>query len=572
MYNKRSKIVSSSKRMMKMNKGYPFPLGVSEKDGYINFSMAVPGGQECILKLYRKDKEQPEMEILLPEEDAIGEVRAVAFPKSQVKGLEYHYIIGNQICVDPYAKSVVEQDGVHIRGRVSIDKYDWEGDRPLEIPCHEVVAYSIHVRGFTKHGSSKVKKKGTFQGVVEKIPYLKELGINQIQCMPVYSFEESKYYKNYWGYGEAFCFAVKNSYAAGRSAEKELKDMVKACHKAGIEVVLYLPFTQNTPKPLISECLRYYTMEYHIDGFIVDPFVAPMDSIYSDYYLKKTKILQNRDDFQYVMRRFLRGDEGFVEGVIEWLKKQTQESGSCNYMTRHTGFTLADLVSYNEKHNEGNGERGQDGPNDNFSWNCGKEGQTRKQDILALRRRQVRNAFFLLLSAQGIPCILAGDEFGNSQGGNNNVYCQDNEIAWLNWNGLQKDRTLFGYVKGLIELRKSLPFLHAEKRFAGTDLKNCGVPDISYHGDNAWVAPVHSKSRKLGVYYHNAEGSISDCLIAYNMDEEKLGFALPKLPKDKKWYRIFTTAEETFQLEERLERNQKLTKVDGRTIAMFVGR
>lgn len=555
-----------------MKKGYPFPLGVSEKEGYINFSVAVPSGQVCVLKLYKKDMEQPEIEITLPEKDAIGEVRFIAFPRSQVKGLEYHYVIGDKVCVDPYAKSVVEQDNVHVRGRVWIDKYDWEGDRPLEIPYHEVVAYNLHVRGFTKHSSSKVKKRGTFQGIVEKIPYFKELGINQIQCMPVYSFEESSYYKNYWGYGEAFCFSVKNAYAAGKSAEKELKDMVKACHKAGIEVVLYLPFTQDTPKPLISECLRYYKMEYHVDGFVLDPFVAPMDSIFSDSYLKKTKILQYRDDFQYVMRRFLRGDEGFVEGVIEWLKKPTKESGSCNYVTRHTGFTLADLVSYNEKHNEDNGEQGHDGPDDNYSWNCGKEGPTRKQDILALRRRQVRNAFFLLLSAQGTPCILAGDEFGNSQGGNNNVYCQDNATAWLNWNDLKKNKELFDYVKGLIALRKRYSFLHAETTYTGTDIEKCGVPDISYHGDNAWVAPVHSKSKKLGVYYHNEREDVSDCLIAYNMDDKQLGFALPLLPKGKQWYRVFTTAQEVFKEKEVLEQNQRLTEVEGRTIAMFVGR
>lgn len=555
-----------------MKKGYPFPLGVSEKECDINFSVAVPSGQECILKLYKKGKQDPELEFVLSEEGAIGEVRFLALPKTQVKSMEYHYVIDGKICVDPYAKSVIEVDGVHTRGRISLEKYDWEGDKPLEIPYHKVVSYNLHVRGFTKHSSSKVKKKGTFQGVVEKLPYLKELGINQIQCMPVYSYEESRYYKNYWGYGEAFCFAVKNSYAAGKSAEKELKDMVKACHREGIEVILYLPFTDNTPKPLILECLRYYAMEYHVDGFVLNPYVAPMESIYTDSYLKRTKILQNRDDFQTIMRRFLRGDEGVVEGVIEWMKKSTKESGSCNYITRHTGFTLADLVSYSEKHNEDNGERNEDGPSENYSWNCGKEGPTNEEDICVLRRRQVRNAFFLLMMAQGTPCILAGDEFGNTQDGNNNVYCQDNEVGWLGWGELQNNHTLFEYVKGLVGLRKSMPFLHTNDDFFNQDVKDGGVPSISYHGDNAWVAPTHSKSKKLGIYYHNAEGDVTDCLIAYNMDEKEVGFAFPKLPKEKKWYRVFTTANETFQMEDEVETNQKLTKLGSRTIAMFIGR
>lgn len=557
---------------MKERKGYPLPLGVSEKEGYINFSMAVESGKECVLKLYKKDVEEPEMEIVLPETDAVGEVRFATLPKSKVKGMEYSYEIAGNVYVDPYAKSVVEKDDVHVRGRVMLDEYDWEEDKLLELPYHEVIAYSLHVRGFTKHKSSKVKKKGTFQGVIEKIPYLQELGINQIQCMPVYSFEEAKKYKNYWGYGDAFCFAVKSAYAAGKNAERELKDMVKACHKAGIEVVLNLPFAQKTPKQLIVECLRYYVMEYHVDGFIVNPFTAPMDSISSDPILKKTKVLQNKDDFQYVMRRFLKGDEGTIDGVMWWLKQQTSMSGSCNYLTNHTGFTLADLVSYDEKHNEENGENNHDGPDYNCSWNCGVEGPTRKKAIMELRKRQVRNAFFLLLSAQGTPCILAGDEFGNTQKGNNNVYCQDNEISWLNWRGLEKEKELFAYVKALIALRKKYTILHLEKPLLGVDQTSCGVPDVSYHGGSAWQAPVGTQSRQLGVYYHNAKEEVSDCFIAYNMYSDAHSFALPTLPKGKKWYRIFTTADAVGVRKESVEKNQKETTVDGRTIVMFVGR
>lgn len=555
-----------------MRKGYPFPLGVSEKDGYINFAMAVPNGKKCVLKLYKNNQEQSELEVELPEEDAVGEVRCVALPKSQVKGLEYLYMIDGETCVDPYAKSVVEQDGVVARARIFLERYDWEGDKPLEIPSHEVIAYSLHVRGFTKHSSSQVRKKGTFQGVIEKIPYLNSLGINQIQCMPVYSFEESKYYKNYWGYGNAFCFAIKKNYAAGKSAEKELKDMVKACHKAGIEVVLHLPFYHEMPKPLMLECLRYYAMEYHVDGFVVDPFVAPMDSILTDSYLKRTKIIKHRDDFQTIMRRFLKGDEGMVEGVIEWLNKPMGESLSCNYITRHTGFTLADLVAYEKKRNEANGEFNQDGPEENHSWNCGKEGPTKKTEILALRRKQTRNALALMMLAQGTPCILAGDEFGNTQGGNNNVYCQDNETAWLNWNQWKKDHTLHDYVKGLIELRKNYLFLTKGKKYTGRDSDNCGVPDISYHGDNAWVPPIHNKSRKLGVYYHNEKEAIEDCLIAYNMDEKEQNFALPNIKGGKKWCRVFSTEQEVFEIREELEQNQKQVTLKERTIAMFIGR
>lgn len=557
---------------MKRIKGYPLPFGVSEKDGITNFSVAVESGKKCILKLYRKGAENPVFETELSEKDAVGEVRFIAFPKEKVKGLEYNYEIDGEVYVDPYVKSVVEKEGALVRGKITEQSYDWEDDKPLEIPYHEVIAYSLHVRGFTKHASSKVKKKGTFQGVIEKIPYLKELGINQIQCMPVYSFFEAKKYKNYWGYGPAFCFAVKDSYAGTKSADHELKDMVKACHKEGIEVVLNLPFTAKTPKHMIEECLRYYVMEYHVDGFIVNPFNVPMENLLTDPILKRTKLLHNKDDFQCIMRRFLKGDEAMVEGVMWWMKQRTEETGSCNYITNHTGFTMMDLVSYDSKHNEDNGEHNQDGPECNYSWNCGVEGPTRKRTIMELRKRQIRNAFFLLMSSQGTPCILAGDEFGNTQKGNNNVYCQDNEISWLNWKNLEKDKEIFEYVKALIQLRRKYPFFHSEKPLLGVDSTSCGVPDISFHGESAWQSPVNRESRQLGVYYHSEENEIIDCYIAYNMYWFERKFALPKLAKGKKWYRILSTADAVLTEYDLLEEEPRETIVDGRTIVMFIGR
>lgn len=557
---------------MKERRGYPLPLGVSEREEYLNFSVAVPSGKDCILKLYKRGKKESTAEFSLSETDGIGEVRCISLPKSSVKDMEYVYEIDGKPQVDMYAKSVVEKDGNHVRGRILSEKYDWEEDKPLQIPYHEVVAYGLHIKGFTNRSSSKVKQKGTFQGVAEKIPYLKELGINQIQCMPVYSFKENSAYKNYWGYGDAFCFAVKNSYAVGDHAESELKDMIKAFHKAEIEVVLNLPFIQETPKQLIVECLRYYVMEYHVDGFVLNPYVAPMDNLLSDPILKTTKLLTYNDEFQNVMRRFIKSDEGLIEEVMWKLKQQTQEIGSCNYITNHIGFTLRDLVSYGVKHNEANGEDNNDGPNYNHSWNCGEEGPSRKRMVNDLRKKLVRNAFFLLLSAQGTPCILAGDEFGNSQKGNNNVYCQDNEIAWLDWNDLKKNQELFQYVKDLIVLRKEFPCLHPDKELKGLQETRYGVPQISYHGEEAWKAPSRVDSRQLGVYYHWEKEDTVDCFIAYNMHWEKKKFALPTLQNGKKWYQIFTTEESVVKKEEIQLENQREVCITGRTIVMFVGK
>ncbi len=554
---------------MKKLRGNPLPLGISERDGIVNFSVAVEAGTRATLCLYGHGEESPRLRAKLPESEAIGEVRFLALPKEQVEGFEYNYEIDGELVLDPYARGAMETSSGP-RGKICFDAYDWEGDKPLDLPYHEVIAYSIHVRGFTKHDSSGVYGKGTFQGMIEKIPYLKDLGINQVQCMPIYAFEDNPRYQNYWGYGPAFCFTVKGVYAADPHAEKELKDMVKAYHKSGIEVVLHLPFTEEMPKQLILDCLRFYVMEYHIDGFVLNPFVAPMECILSDPILGRAKILKHLDDFQNTMRQFLRGDTGMVPGVMWWLRRTTPESGSCNYMTRHTGFTLADLVSYSEKHNEQNGEQNQDGPDENYSWNCGVEGPTHRKTIVALRKRQMRNAMFLMLSAQGTPCLLAGDEFGNTQSGNNNVYCQDNELAWLDWRDLEREKTFFQYVKGLIALRKAYPILHQPIGLAGYDRTGTGVPDISYHGSCAWKVSERKTNKQLGVYYHGEENT--DCYVAYNMHSKEQSFAIPTLPKEKKWYQVFSTADEEVTLKERLVDCQKEIMIEGRTIVMFVGR
>lgn len=555
---------------MREKKGSPLPLGVTEYEDCVNFSIAADRKSSCYLLIYEKGTETPKQRIKLSESDAVGEVRFAVLSKEIVKNCEYDYEIDEIKCVDPYVKWVVKRKDGSLRGRVLTEAYDWEGDKPLDLPYDEVIAYSMHIRGFTKHFSSRVKNKGTFLGVIEKIPYLQELGINQIQCMPVYHFKEQKKYVNYWGYGDAFCFAPQSGYAAGDNPVNELKDMVKACHKAGIEVVLNLPFSEEISPQMIEECLRYYVMEYHVDGFLLNPFVAPMQGILADPILKRTKILQNKEDFQVVMRRFLKGDEGMTEGVMWWLRQHSKKIGSCNYITSHNGFTMADLVSYDSKHNELNGEDNKDGPEYNYSWNCGVEGVTRKKTVMALRKKQMRNAFFLMLMAQGTPCLLAGDEFANSQKGNNNVYCQDNETAWLNWNKLEKEKELFSYVKRLIAIRKAHPILHSKEPLKGRDEMSCGVPDVSYHGENAWQVPSDIASRQVGVYYHGEGQNDNDCFIAYNMHWIEHKFALPALPKGKKWYRILSTAKD--ETKEQLEENQKETLVGERSIVMYLGR
>ena len=566
---------------MREVQGQPLPLGINISGDHVNFSVAVPEGERCWLLLYRAGEEEPKERYEMTE--AIGEVRFLALEGMDPADYEYNYMIGGEVTVDPYARGLAGRDiwgkerdiqKHEVRGVLKNGRYDWEGDEPLKLPFHSIVAYSLHVRGFTKHTSSGVEKKGTFSGVVEKLPYLKDLGINQIQCMPVYEFEECGRFRNYWGYGPAYYFAPKSAYAASGDGERELKDMVKACHKEGIEVVLEMPFTGDTSKQLMEECLRYYCLEYHIDGFLLNPYVAPMDAIHTDPILKHTKILVHDTGFQTVMRRFLKGDEGMVRDVMYWLRHQSETKEILNMITGQTGFTLRDLVSYDGKHNEANGEQNQDGPDYNYSWNCGAEGPSRKKAVTELRKNQTRNAFFLLLLAQGTPCILAGDEFGNTQKGNNNVYCQDNPVGWLDWSGLEKHPELHDFVKELIAFRKKHPVFWPEKEMTGMTYSKKGVPDVSYHGENAWRVPLEVSSRQLGVYYsgtdRTGEGD-EDCFVAYNMHWLEHTFALPALPRGKKWYRIASTQEGILDKAEPLD-DQKFAEVKERTILIFSGR
>lgn len=564
---------------MKVVQGAPLPLGVSRQKEALNFAVEVKEGKQCTLLLYKCGENVPMEKIPMKEEAGTGTVRCVMLSDLPAQVCEYNYEIDGKIVTDPYAKGIAGRERWNdqvdftphqVRGKLpQKEEYPWEDDCPLRIPEEDVIAYSLHVRGFTRHSSSKVKKKGTFRGVMEKLPYLKELGINQIQCMPVYEFEERGRKVNYWGYGEGFFFAPKASYASDHDAQKELKELVKTCHREGIEVVLDFPFTAQTRFQIVEDCLRYYVMEYHIDGFLLNPYQVPVEFLRRDPVLSGTKLLIKDESFQNTMRRFLKGDEGMIASVAEQFRRKTSVSGSCNYITNHTGFTLEDLVSYDAKHNEANGEQNQDGPDYNYSWNCGVEGKTRKKQIVKLRQGQKRNAMFLLMTAQGTPCLLAGDEFGNSQGGNNNVYCQDNETGWVDWSRLEREKSFFHYVKELIAFRKKHGILHQKEALTGTDRSGSGIPDISYHGEAAWQIQQEASSRQLGILYSGSPKKESNCFLLYNMHWIAHSFALPALPKDQAWYQVMST-EEGFYEQPLLIEGKRSIILEGRSVAAFV--
>ena len=560
---------------MKTAVGFPFPQGCTVEGQTANFSVAVPEGQTCELIIYKKGARTSAFSQKMPYSDVAGNLHFLSVVLEQPEDYEYCYKIGGKIVPDPYGKAFSGREHWSVskgkekrklRTRIVTDTFDWEKSQFPHLKKEDVIAYSLHVRGFTKHSSSGVAHKGTFDGVTEKLPYLQKLGINQIHLMPVYEFDENQRHVNYWGYGKAYFFAPKASYAAGDPVN-EMKSLVRQMHLAGIEVILEMPFTEGTTFSLILDCLRYWVMQYHVDGFIVNPYICNPDELAKDPVLAKSKILKKEDGFQNVMRRFLKGDEGMIWDVICQLKNQ--DTQLYNYIASHNGFTLCDVVSYDGKHNEANGENNLDGPDYNYSWNCGAEGNSRKKAVNELRKNQIFNAFFLLLFAQGMPCILSGDEFMNTQKGNNNAYCQDNLISWLDWNQLSRQEELYTFVCRLIALRKACMKQIAKK--SEDTMGRSGIPQISYHGEDAWQMPAGRASRQLGVFYHE-ECTEKDFYIAYNMHWLSHSFALPSLPKGMEWVCIAGTKEGVLDEKEAVPVKDKKVQLEERTIKVFVGR
>lgn len=622
--------------MRKLDEGFTYRVeegklyrpGVKKTAEGICFTAVVPDKQRCSLLLYKKGEEEVAAAIPMGSSVRYGDIRSLLVERLPIEEYEYNFLIGGNVVTDLYAQQICGREvwGVPIagdgkvRGKAVLEEYDWEGDKPLQIPYEEVITYATHVRGFTKDSSSRVKAKGTFTGIMEKIPYLTELGINQLELMPVYEFEEVRGTKasdgnpivmsrgagmNYWGYQSAFYFAPKASYSATGNPVREVKDLVKGLHKAGIELILEFYFPKGTKASLIQECIRYWVLEYHIDGVHVNSSGTPVEVLAQDPLLSHTKIMTEgfdldwvyeegyvptyrnlaiyNDDFMVPARRLLKGDEGQVGPFTRAARRNPAKCAVVNYLASHNGFTLKDAVSYEEKHNEANGEGNNDGTNYNYSWNCGAEGVTRRKEVVRLRMQQLRNAFVMLLLSQGTPLLYGGDECGNSQSGNNNVYCQDNELSWVNWKPAKAEEFLTDYVKALIAFRKANPVFHQKKELTQTDYLSCGCPDVSYHGKNSWFGDFEDYSRGIGILYAGdyvpsaVEDRGSSFYVIYNMHGSEREFALPTLPKGQEWKIAIDTGKEGCTglypegQELKLE-GKKTHMVPARTILVLIGK
>jgi glycogen operon protein len=646
----------------KFRRGKPFPFGATLIPHGVNFSVFSAHATSCTLVLFEKGSPKPMAEIPIPNEFRIGNVFCIIVFDLDVEEIEYGYRMDgpfdpqighrfdkSRVLLDPYAKVIAGRDvwgkkpdwndPYQYRGRLAFEDFDWEDDRPLEIPPEDLIIYEMHVRGFTAHPSANSKYPGTFAAIKEKIPYLRELGVNCVELMPVFEFDEFENSRknpktgetlyNYWGYSTVGFFAPKAGFAAsgkyGMQVD-EFKTLVKEFHANGIEVMLDVVFNHtaegNENGPLISyrgldnqtyymltpdgyyynfsgcgntlncnnpvvrsmvrDCLRYWAAEYHIDGFRFDlaailgrdPFGAPLvnppllESLAFDPVLAKCKLIAEAWDagglyqvgsfpafgrwgewngkYRDAVRRYLKGELGMVGEIAQCIQgypdlyRYRGTTASVNFITCHDGFTLMDIVSYNEKHNEANGENNRDGANDNESWNCGWEGPTDDPEINRLRFRQIKNAVSILMVSQGIPMILMGDEMGRTKGGNNNTYCHDNEINWLDWSLIEKNPELVRFFRNIIAFRRAHPVLRNPKHFEHRDYVGSGYPDISFHGTQAWNADWSGSARTLAVLLcgqHARKGTVKDdyIYIALNTYWEPLSFEIPRLPSMMNW-------------------------------------
>ena len=600
---------------IKVYRGNPLMMGATVIGDSVNFAITAKVGSDCQVILYQKGEDKEAFRIPFENAQVIGNVYAMSVSGLDYNKYDYNFCVNGEVVVDKYAKALSGKkqwasESQNIKASIVADDYDWQGDAPLCVPFEDTILYRLHVRGFTKHSSSKVKHKGTYFGIVDKIPYLKELGITMIELMPAYEFNEMKTEQatsmrgqfqienptlNYWGYTDGYTFAPKAAYAFSNKVGgevEEFKYMVRELHKNGIEVSMEFFFPQGTNPKEILDCLHYWVMEYHIDGLHVNCEEAVMRMIQTDDLLCTTKIftysfatdtdfyhcvsdrrnLANfNDNFMIATRKFIKGDEDMLNTMAYKVKSNPPGVAVVNYVANHNTFTLYDSVSYDRKYNELNGENNQDGAVYNYSWNCGAEGDTRKRKVMDLRRKQIKNALCLVLLSQGVPMIYAGDEMCNSQKGNNNPYCLDNEISWTNWNTTAIARDILEFTKSLIRFRKQHKVLHLKDETRQMDYKSYGLPDMSYHGTKAWYADFshfnrHFSTMYCGKYAMDYTGEDeSDIYIAYNMYWEEQDFGVPSARNKRRWTVAFSTSPE--QSEKEIERT---LKVPGRSVTILI--
>ena len=678
----------------KIRPGFFRMYGACVASNGVSFTINSHGATRCTLLLFKPQAPKPYARIPFPDSYRIGDTYSMlvfdikpdefeyAFsfdgPYEPAKGLLFN---GENVLLDPYSRAVTGQrkwgekpeggKDFEYRARVVKSSFDWGNIKQLEQPFEDLVIYETHVRGYTKDKSSGVSAPGTFAGLKDKIPYLKDLGINAVELMPIFEFDEMESARvvdgvqlyNYWGYNTVSFFAPNTSYAFNEEHNREgdeLKSLIKALKENGIEVILDVVFNHTaegnemgpcfsfkgidnnvyymlTPdahyynfsgcgnvmncnhpvvRSFIIDCLRHWAIEYRVDGFRFDlasilgrdqngaPMANPpiLESLAFDPVLGKMKLIAEAWDagglyqvgsfpswnrwaewngrYRDDMRSFLKGDDGMAGNAITritgsrdlYSPESRGHKASVNFMTCHDGFTLYDLYSYNEKHNEKNGWNNTDGDNNGHSWNCGAEGETDDPNVNGLRRRLIKNAFAALLCSRGPAMFFAGDEFCNTQFGNNNAYCQDNIISWLDWSRLEEFKEIHDFVRHMIQFRKEHPILRKM-----TKPSSCQFPEISVHNGTPFNASTDYKTKLIGIMYAGRnEEDTEDDIVFYCMNAywEPLVMQLPVLPNGKHWHVDTNTNAEYFDGEDFTEKTELLgvntIRVPARTTIILV--
>lgn len=678
----------------KIRPGFFRMYGACVASNGVSFTINSHGATRCTLLLFKPQAPKPYARIPFPDSYRIGDTYSMlvydikpdefeyAFsfdgPYEPAKGLLFNE---ENVLLDPYSRAVTGQrkwgekpeegKDFEYRARVVKSSFDWGNIKQLEQPFEDLVIYEIHVRGYTKDKSSGVSAPGTFAGLKDKIPYLKDLGINAVELMPIFEFDEMESARvvdgvqlyNYWGYNTVSFFAPNTSYAFNEEHNHEgdeLKSLIKALKENGIEVILDVVFNHTaegnemgpcfsfkgidnnvyymlTPdahyynfsgcgnvmncnhpvvRNFIIDCLRHWAIEYRVDGFRFDlasilgrdqngaPMANPpiLESLAFDPVLGKMKLIAEAWDagglyqvgsfpswnrwaewngrYRDDMRSFLKGDDGMARNAITritgsrdlYSPESRGHKASVNFLTCHDGFTLYDLYSYNEKHNEKNGWNNTDGDNNGHSWNCGAEGETDDPNVNGLRRRLIKNAFAALLCSRGPAMFFAGDEFCNTQFGNNNAYCQDNIISWLDWSRLEEFKEIHDFVRHMIQFRKEHPILRKM-----TKPSSCQFPEISVHNGTPFNASTDYKTKLIGIMYAGRnEEDTEDDIVFYCMNAywEPLVMQLPVLPNGKHWHVDTNTNAEYFDGEDFTEKTELLgvntIRVPARTTIILV--
>lgn len=578
---------------MKIRIGDFESYGTKETADGMMFTFFVREDQPCAICLYDRRSKKLIQTIDLSGAYRIGQVYSVEILGRHWERCCYRIRCGEHFFVDAYARSIVGREKWKDASRIGADDGLYggfvSGGQEIAAPRHfieagDMVMYKLHMRGFTMQHGYKASEKGNDAGLIAGLPYLQRLGVTSIEFQPIYEFEEVFCEKktlldekgishtrwqtldktNYWGYGNAYYFAPKASYFGGRHAVERCRVMIQKIHEAGMEVILEMAFASEVPQDMMLDCLWYWVRYYGADGFHLLGCNIPIKRIAGSYRFRHTKIfcenlpeeiLQEqkgkkhiflyKDDFQYVGRQLQNHMQGSMVQFTNYLRRQNVSYGFVNYMANTTGFTLLDSYSYGEKHNRDNGEENRDGNNFNCSFNYGAEGATKNKQIQKMRFQQVKNGLCMTFLSQAVPLLVGGDECLNSQEGNNNPYCQDNRIGWVQYQNRSSDAKALGiFVKNLIAFRKEHRVLRQENAMCFNDYKHLGMPDLSYHGAEPWLMQVGDEQKAIGILYAGAyAGEAEDVYVAYNFHYERARIALPRLSQEKRWMQVMNTAD-----------------------------